>query len=61
MCIPLTPVLRFIVPVIIEVNLQCFIESVILRDISKPTSRAELSRSKPLYLKAPKRVQFGSA
>ena len=41
MCIPLTPVLTLLYIVIIEVYLQCFTESVSLRDKDKPTSRAE--------------------
>ena len=61
MCIPLTPVLLFKITVIIEVSLQCFIESVSLRDIGKPTSGAELRSLKPLYFKAPNRADFGSA
>ena len=61
MCIPLTPVLLFITTVIIEVYLQCSIEPVSLRDIGKPTSRAEISSSNSLYIKAVKGDHIGSA
>ena len=61
MCIILTPVLYFITNEIIEVYLQCFTESVSLRDIGKPTSRAEISSPSSLYLKAVKRTDIGSA
>ena len=60
MCILLTPVLYFITTVIIEVYLQCFTESVSLRDIGRPTSRAEISRPSPLYRKAVKGAHLGS-
>ena len=52
MCILRTPVLLFFTTVIIEVYLQCFTESVSLRDIGKPTSRAEISSPSSVYLKA---------
>ena len=61
MCILLTPVLYFITTVIIEVYLQCFTESVSLRHIGKPTSRAELSSPSCLYLKVVKGAHIGSA
>ena len=61
MCIPLTPVLTLLYIVIIEVYLQCFTESIRLRDIGKPTSRAEKSSPSSLYLKAVKGVHLGSA
>ena len=61
MCILLTPVLYFITTVIIEVYVQCFTESVSLRDIGKPTSRVELSSPCSLYLKAVKEAHPGSA
>ena len=54
MCILLTTVLYFITTIIIEVYLQCITESVSLRDIGKPTSRAEISSPSSLYLKAVK-------
>ena len=52
MCIPLTPMLLFITTVRIEAYLQCFIESNILRDIGKRTSRAEVSSFNSLFLMA---------
>ena len=61
MCIPLTPVLYFLNTVIIEVYPQCFTESVSLRDIGKPTSRAEISSPCSLYFKAVKGIHTGSA
>ena len=61
MCILLTPVLYFIASVIIDVYLQCFTESVSLRDIGKPTARAEISSPSSLYLKAVKGAHLGSA
>ena len=61
MCIPLTRVLLFITTVIIEVYLQCFTESVSLRDIGEPTSHAETSSRNSLYLKAVKGAHFWSA
>ena len=60
MCIPLTPVLLFITTVIIKVYLQCFIESVSLRDVGKATSRAEISSPNSLYLNAVKGALSGS-
>ena len=59
MCIPLTPVLLFINTVIIEVYLQCFIETVSLREVGKPTSRAEINSSNSSYLKAVKGALSG--
>ena len=56
----MTPVLYFITTVIIEVYLQCFTESVSLRDIDKPTSRAEITSPSSLYLKAVKGAHIGS-
>ena len=61
MCILLTPVLYFITTVIIEVYLQCFTESVSLRDIGKPSSRAEISSPSSLCFKAVKGTHLGSA
>ena len=61
MCIPLTPVFYYIIPVIIEVYLKCFTESVSLRELGKPNSRAEISSPNSLYLKALKGAQTGSA
>ena len=61
MCILLTPVLYFITTVLIECYLQCFTESVSLRDIGKPTSRAEISSPSSLYFKAEKGAHLGSA
>ena len=61
MCIPLTPVLLFITTVIIEYYLQCFTESVSLRDIGKPILRVEISSSNILYPKAVKGSHIGSA
>ena len=60
MCLLLTPGLYFITTVIIEGYLQCFIELVSLRDIGKPTSRAEISSPSSLYLKAVKGAHLGS-
>ena len=59
-CIP-SSTLLFIVTVIIEVYLQCFPESVSLRDIGKPTSRVEIRGSGSSYLKAVKGALNGSA
>ena len=53
--------LYFITTVIIEVHIQCFTESVSLRDIGKLTSRAEISSPSSLYFKAVKGVHIGSA
>ena len=61
MCIPLTPVLYFLIIVIIEVYSQSFIESVSLRDKCKSTSRAEISSPSSLYFKAVKGAHIGSA
>ena len=61
MCIPLTPVLTLLYIFIIEVYLQCFTEPISLRDIGKPTSRAEISRPSSLYFKAVKGAHLGSA
>ena len=60
MCIPLTPVLTLLYIVIIEVYLQCFTESVRLRDIGKPTSREEISSPSSSYFKAVKGARHGS-
>ena len=60
MCITLTPVLIFLYIAINEVNLQCFTESVSLRDIGKLTSRAEISRPSSLYYKAVNGAHLGS-
>ena len=61
MCIFLTPLLYYINTIIIDVYLQCSTESVSLRDIGKPTSRSEISRSSYLYLKAVNGAHIGSA
>ena len=61
MCIPLHPVLTLLYIVIIEVYLQCFTESVNLRVVGKPTSRAEISSPSSLYFKAVKGAHLGSA
>ena len=61
MCTLFTPVLYFITTVIIYVYLQCFTESVSLRDIDMPTSRAEISSPSSLYLTAVKGAHIGSA
>ena len=61
MCIPLTPLLYFLTTVIVEVHSQCFTESVSLRDLSKSTSRAEISSPSSLFLKAVKGAHIGSA
>ena len=61
MCKPLTPVLTLLYIVIIKVYLQCFTESVSLRDIGMPTSRAEMSSLSYLYFKAVKGAHLGSA
>ena len=61
MCIYLTPVLYCIATVLIEVYLLCFIDLVSLRDIGKPTLRAEISSPSSSYLKAVKRAYLGSA
>ena len=61
MCIHLTPVLYCITTVLIEVYLLCLFESVSLRDIGKPTSRAQIGSPSSLYLKAVKGAHLGSA
>ena len=61
MSVLLTPVLYCITTVLIEVHLQCFTESISLRDIGKPTSRAQLSSPNSLYLRAVKGAHNGSA
>ena len=61
MCILLTPVLYFFTTVIVEVYLQCFTESISLRDIGKPTSRAKISSNSSLYFKAVRGTHLGSA
>ena len=61
MCILLTTVMYFITTVIIKVYLQRLTESVSLRDVGKPTSRAEISSPSSLYFKAVKRAHLGSA
>ena len=61
MCIPLTPVLLVLNTVINIIHPQCFAESVSLRDIGKPTSRAEISSPSSINLKAVKRTHIGSA
>ena len=60
MCIPPTPVLTLLYIILIEVYLQCFTKSDSLRDIGKPTSRAEISSPNSLYFKAAKRAHSGS-
>ena len=61
MCISLILALSFLTSVIIEAHLMCFIESVSLGDIGKPTSRAEISSSSSLYFKAVKGAHLGCA
>ena len=61
MCIHLTPVLTLLYIVIIEVYLQCFTESVSLRDLGKPSSGAEISSPSSFYFKAVKGAHLGSA
>ena len=61
MCTLLTPVLYCITTVLIEVYLQCFTESVSLRDIGKPTSRAEIGSPCSLCPKAVKGDHLESA
>ena len=61
MCIPRTLGLTLLYIVIIEVYLQCFTKSVSLRDIGKPTSRAEIRSRSSLYFKAVKVAHLGSA
>ena len=57
----LTPVLIVLYTVINIIHLQCFAESVSLRDIGKSTSRVEISSPSSIYLKAVKGAQIGSA
>ena len=61
MCKPLTPVLYCITTVLIEVSVLCFLESVSLRKLGKPTSQAEISSPNSLYLKSVKGTHLGSA
>ena len=61
MCILMTPVLYYIITDIIDVYLQCCTESVSLRELDKPTSRAEISSLSFIYLKAVKGAHIGSA
>ena len=61
MCIPLTPVLILLHIALIEVYLQCFTESVNLRDFGKPTTRVEMSSPSSLYFKAVKGAHLGPA
>ena len=61
MCTLKTPVLLPIITAIIEVSIYCLTETVNLRDIGKPTSRAEISSSSSSYLKAVKGAHLGSA
>ena len=49
MSIPLTPVLYYIITVIIQVYLERVTESVNQRELGKHTSRAEISRPNSLY------------
>ena len=42
-------------------DLQCFTELVSLRDIGRPTSRAEMSSPNSIYLKAVKGAHLGPA
>ena len=60
MYITLTPVLTLLYNVIIE-YLQCFTESVSLREIGKPTSRAEISSPSSINLNAVKGAHLGCA
>ena len=53
--------LYYITTIIIEVYLQCFTESVTLREIGNFTSRAEMGSPNYLYFKAVKGAQVGSA
>ena len=57
----LTRVICILYTVLIEISLQCFIGSVSLRGPVMSNSRAEISSSKPLYFKAVKGAQLGSA
>ena len=53
--------LFYIITVIIEACVQCFIESVSLRELEKSTSRVEISSPNSLYLMAVNIAQLGSA
>ena len=55
MCILLTPLLYCNTTVLNEVHFQCFTELVSLRDIGKPTLRAEISNPNTSLLKAEER------
>ena len=57
----MTPVFYCVTTVSKVVYLLCFTESVSLRDIGKPTSRAEISSSSSLYPKAEKGAHLLSA
>ena len=61
MSVSRTPMSLFIVTVKIEINLQCFTESVSLRDLSKPNSRLEITNPNTLHLEAVNGAQLGSA
>ena len=61
MCTLLTPVLTLLYIVIIEVHLQCFTESVSLRDIGKSNPPAEINSPSSLCFKAVKGAHLGSA
>ena len=61
MCIPMTPVLYYIITVINEVHLQCFTESVSLKELGKPISRAEIGSPNSLYLKVVKEAHIRCA
>ena len=64
MCILLTPVLHFLITVILVIevlSLGFITESVSLRDISKSTSRPEISSPSSRYFKAVKGAHIGSA
>ena len=54
------PALYYAITVIIEVYLQWFIASVSLRELGKPTLRAEISSPNSLYLKAVRGAHIGS-
>ena len=57
----MTPVITVLYAIIIEVFLQCFSELLILRELGKSTSRAEISSPSSLYFKAVKGALHGSA
>ena len=61
MCVSLTPVFLLIVTVIIEIYLQCFTESVSLREIGEPISRVELSSPNSLQFRAVEGTHLVSA